>query len=551
MNDKNIDKETTEKKEVDHTAYHILPVMESNSEYPSFIDLLPGVVYKCRNDKLWSLSYISAQVVTLTGYDPDIFYKAPSGIQLDPIIHPEDREMAHEKIQVALTKKIPYKLCYRILTAEGTEKWVLDKGTGVYSKKGDLLFVEGFIMDNTTKIKANQRLLKREKRIHKELKKQVKETEAAKAKALSNHMLFSAIAKNFPKGTIAVLDRNSRFVFAAGEEIREMGLDKFVYKGACLDDIQIFSDEQTKKIKGYISKTLSGEQCTFEMNVNGNNYMINTSPLFDENNNIVQALFVNSNISGQKQVQLKIKEALIKEQELNELKSRFVSMASHEFRTPLSTILSSATLISKQNGPGKEENREKYVRNIKSSVRNLVGILDDFLSLGKLEERKTMVLPTEFDLVELTMSLLEEFATEKKKGQVIKLATEQSKIYVLMDKKLVRNILSNLLSNAIKYSSENYEILLHIGQVGDNIEINVTDFGIGIPEEEQAKLFERFFRARNATNIKGTGLGMYIVKKYVDLMEGTISFTSVLEKGTTFTLRLPIKQKKSEKDITY
>ncbi len=576
MNDKTKDKGTMPVKEAYNIAHHNRPIMENDSEYSSLIDHLPGVVYQCRNDQRWSLSYISAQVIALTGYSPDTFYKASSGIHLDPIIHPDDRPMALEKIQIALTKKIPYELYYRILTAKGKEKWVLEKGVGVYSNKGNLLFVEGFIMDNKTQIEGDESAFKKEMKIrekleeqvqqrtkelntlaHKlkesnaQLKEQVKVTKTAEAKALSSQSLFSAIAKNFPKGTIAVLDRDSKFVFVAGEEVKEMGLDKFVYKGVSFDDIKIFSEKQSQKIKEYIDKTLSGEQCTFEMSVNEGNYMINTSPLFDENKNVVQALFVNSNISGQKQVELKIKDALKKEQELNELKSRFVSMASHEFRTPLSTILSSATLISKHNDPGKEENREKYVRNIKLNVRNLVGILEDFLSLGKLEERKTMVLPTEFDLVGFTKSLLEEFATDKKKVQVIKLTTDQSEIYVLMDKKLVRNILTNLLSNAIKYSSENYEIWLHIGQQDDSIEIKVTDHGIGIPEEEQAKLFERFFRARNATNIKGTGLGMYIVKKYVDLMEGTIGFTSVLEKGTTFTLRLPIKQKESEKDITY
>ena len=120
-----------------------------------------------------------------------------------------------------------------------------------------------------------------------------------------------------------------------------------------------------------------------------------------------------------------------------------------------------------------------------------------------------------------------------------------------MDEKLIRHILVNLLSNAIKYSSEDDTILLNIYQGDDTIDIKVTDYGIGIPKAEQANLFDRFFRARNATNIKGTGLGLHIVKKYVDIMEGTIDFKSELDRGTTFSLTLPIKQNSSEKDITY
>mgnify|MGYP003624207065 CR=1 FL=1 len=569
-------KKLATQKEMDRTVQSDSSDIQNHEIYCSLIDYLPGVVYRCKNDQHWSLSYISAQVINLTGYDTDIFYKANSGINLDPVIHPEDRQMAREKVQIALTKKEPYELIYRILTANGAERWILEKGAGIYSDNGDLLFLEGFIMDSTERIKADQDIIKNEKKLRIELEelvrqrteelrthvnkleksntrlgKQIEETRIAEAHALSSQSLFSTIAKNFPKGIIAVMDLDFRFVFAEGEELARMGLDKLVRKGVSMEDINIFSEDQTQKIKENISRTLSGEHCTFEMQYKNSTYMINTSPLYDDNNNIVQALLVNSNISGQKQVELKIMNALKKEQELNELKSRFVSMASHEFRTPLSTILSSATLISKQNDPGLEEKREKYVRNIKSNVRNMVAILEDFLSLGKLDEGKTTILPTTFDLIDFTKSLVEEIETGKKNGQIIKLTTDRSKIEVSMDEKLIRHILVNLLSNAIKYSSEDDTILLNIYQGDDTIDIKVTDYGIGIPKAEQANLFDRFFRARNATNIKGTGLGLHIVKKYVDIMEGTIDFKSELDRGTTFSLTLPIKQNSSEKDITY
>ena len=576
MNDKVNNKELAKQMEVDNTVQTDTSALQNHQIYCSLINHLPGVVYRCKNNQHWSLSYISPKVIKLTGYDTDIFYRASSGINLDPVIHPDDRQMAREKVQISLAKMEPYELIYRILTDKGTERWVLEKGAGIYSDKGELLFLEGFIMDSTERIKADQDFKKNEKKLRVELEelvrqrtdelrtyvnkleesntrlgRQIEDTRIAEAQVQSSQSLFSMIAKNFPRGIIAVIDLDFRFVFVEGEELERMGLDKLVGKGVNMNDIDIFSEDQTQKIKENISRTLSGEHCTFEMQYNNSTYMINTSPLFDDNNNIVQALFVNSNISGQKQAELNIIDALKKEQELNELKSRFISMASHEFRTPLSTILSSATLISKQNGPGLEEKRAKYVRNIKSNVRNLVGILDDFLSLGKLEEGKTTVLPTAFDLVEFARSLVEEIETGKKKGQVIELMTDRPEIEVMMDEKLVRHILVNLLTNAIKYSSENGRIMLQISQVDSSLEISVTDKGIGIPKMEQAHLYERFFRARNAININGTGLGMHIVKKYVDLMEGRIDFTSELNKGTTFFLSLPIKQKKSEKDIAY
>lgn len=233
--------------------------------------------------------------------------------------------------------------------------------------------------------------------------------------------------------------------------------------------------------------------------------------------------------------------ALEKEKELSELKSRFVTMASHEFRTPLSTILSSVSLISKYNDPGQDEKRFKHVERIKSAVNNLTSILNDFLSLGKLEEGKVQCSPDEFNLVLFSQDLVSEMREVTKKGQTILYDHQGESDMVILDKNLTRNICINLLSNAIKYSGENSKILFHTSVIGDTIKIEITDEGIGIPESEQQHVFERFFRANNAVNIQGTGLGLNIVKKYVELMNGDIQFTSIYEKGTTFTVTFNLK----------
>ncbi|MBL7915831.1 MAG: PAS domain S-box protein [Bacteroidia bacterium] len=234
-----------------------------------------------------------------------------------------------------------------------------------------------------------------------------------------------------------------------------------------------------------------------------------------------------------------LKLALIKEKELSELKSRFVTMASHEFRTPLSTILSSASLISKYNEPGQDEKRFKHIDRIKSSVTNLTSILNDFLSLGKLEEGKVSCSPTSFDITELGHELVNEMKEVAKAGQQIQYGHKGSDTSVLLDKNLTRNICINLLSNAIKYSNENKSIRF-ITEIKDKeLTIRIADQGIGIPEEEHQHIFERFFRANNASNIQGTGLGLNIVKKYVDLMQGSITFESTFGKGTTFVVILP------------
>ena len=239
-------------------------------------------------------------------------------------------------------------------------------------------------------------------------------------------------------------------------------------------------------------------------------------------------------------------QSLQKEMHLNELKSRFVSLASHEFRTPLSTIMSSATLVDRYEGANYLEKRKKHISRIKASVRDLTGILNDFLSLEKLERGKVVPKPSSFSLVELLTEVIEEMQDVAQKGQQILFQNECAENSALHDKNLFKNILNNLVSNAIKYSPENTEIRVLCRGSDTGFSIWVKDEGMGIPHEEQAHLFERFFRAHNVENIKGTGLGLSIVKEYVELMGGNISFESEENNGTTFHLELPWKAKMKE-----
>ncbi|GHA57176.1 hybrid sensor histidine kinase/response regulator [Pontibacter akesuensis] len=236
-----------------------------------------------------------------------------------------------------------------------------------------------------------------------------------------------------------------------------------------------------------------------------------------------------------------VRKALQKEKELHELKSRFVTIASHEFRTPLSTVLSSASLIGKYKTTEDDDKRQKHVERIKSAVSNLTGILNDFLSISRIEEGKIYNVPTQFDLVAFAAEVTDELQGFLKPGQRIHYSHFREKALVALDKQLLKNILFNLLSNASKYSAEGKEVYFSTETTEDNITITVQDEGIGIPEADKAHLFSPFFRAQNVTNIQGTGLGLNIVKKYVDIMEGTLSYESELDKGTTFTVIFPNK----------
>lgn len=227
--------------------------------------------------------------------------------------------------------------------------------------------------------------------------------------------------------------------------------------------------------------------------------------------------------------------ALARERELGDLKSRFVTMASHEFRTPLSTILSSAALIERYADAQGHENRVKHVNRIKENVKNLTDILEDFLSLGKIEEGIVMPKFEEINIPQFFNTIIHDFENLKKEGQRIIYEHDGEEIYSL-DKHLLKNIVINLISNAIKFSVENSTV--HVSSLLNNsrFRFKVQDSGIGISADDQEHLFDRFFRGRNAANIKGTGLGLHIVSKYLQLLGGQISCESRLNTGTLFTI---------------
>ncbi len=248
-------------------------------------------------------------------------------------------------------------------------------------------------------------------------------------------------------------------------------------------------------------------------------------------------------LSALEQSKLELSDALKAEKDLGELKSRFVSMASHEFKTPLSTILSSAFLLEKYNGLNEPLKRIKHVERIKNAVGDMKNILNDLLSLDKLEEgliKSDMQIVTVADCNAAIQNVIDKMEINLKDGQQISYAFDGNEPVVL-DKHLLKNICTNLISNAIKFSPENKVIRITSYFDKDGFKLSVEDSGIGISEEDQQHLFERFFRAKNAFNIQGTGLGLHIVGKYLDLMNGNIELKSELDSGSVFTIYIPAK----------
>lgn len=358
----------------------------------------------------------------------------------------------------------------------------------------------------------------------------------AEERLKSSEEMYKAIARNFPEGWIGLLDQDLRYVFAEGKGLVCKSLKPATLVGKKFTDTIQGSSQH---IEEFLQKTLHGNEVSFEMICNNISYEVNSTP-FKNGHTGHRILVVVHDIHALKKTEKELTLALEKERQLGEMKSRFVTLASHEFRTPLTTILSSAFLLESYTGEKFEMNKVTHLGRIKRSVKILTEILNDFLSLGKLEEGEIKPNLSDFDYAKF-LSELEKEVEPLKRGQQKLSIHHTGETIINSDKQVLRNILYNLISNAFKYTNNEDEIILESVLTDGVLTVSVTDHGMGIPEDEQQYIFKRFYRAQNAFNIQGTGLGLNIVKRYVKLLEGSIHFTSKPYEKTEFILSVPVK----------
>jgi PAS domain S-box-containing protein len=370
------------------------------------------------------------------------------------------------------------------------------------------------------------------------LAQQIDENKKANIELLKSQQMLANIAQNYPNGIISIYNKNHICEFIEGLELKKLGLNKNDFLGKTI--FETFDKEASEIHTNYFNKTINGVNTIYELVINQNNYLFYTTPIKDDYDVIDRIVVICLNISLVKEAEEKTRQALDKANELSDLKSRFISMASHEFRTPLSTILSSLNLMVKYKELNDQVKFDSHGIKIKNAIVNLTEILEYFLSVEKLDSGHFKIEPTLFDLVDFINSNIDEVVNDLKDKQRIVLQLSLKKIMINHDKKIIRTIWQNLITNAIKYSPENGEIIVNLQAIDDRFVLTVKDNGIGIPENEQKHLFERFYRANNAANIQGTGIGLNIIKKYIELLNGNITFTSKLNEGTTFTINLPL-----------
>ena len=347
--------------------------------------------------------------------------------------------------------------------------------------------------------------------------------------------LYDTLLRYFPSVRIGVIDKAFQFHIINGKDVAPVDLTTSSPRKNKVPHTALVQQALPK-----IKKAFEGKSIHHEVKSGKKFFRITAIPVADDKDLVNEILCIAVDITEQKCMEDELRKMLEKEKELGELKSRFVTMASHEFRTPLTSILASIFVIENYSGEDYDKEKQLHINRIKRSVNNLTTILNEFLSLQKLEENKVKLVQTAVNVPEYIQDeLIGEMDVLRKAGQTITYRHLGNHTLAYLDHQIFWSIVTNLLSNAIKYSNSDDTITITSEIRDQALHLMVEDPGIGIPEDEHIYIFGRFYRARNALNIEGTGLGLHIIQKYVHLLKGSITFKSQLNKGTRFTVVLP------------
>jgi PAS domain S-box-containing protein len=365
--------------------------------------------------------------------------------------------------------------------------------------------------------------------------------------------LVSALAKNEAKfralvqnssDIITVLDADGTVTYQSPCSKNVLGFDAEELEGKHFFDF-VHPDDVTTAIAPFQSSLNNPSETQISeyrfRHQDGSWHYLESRINFPGIDSDLNGVIVNSrDITERKQAEAEIRNALTQAQELNELKSRFVSMVSHEIRNPLNSVLAATEILERYGEQWSPEKKQEFFQRVKNGVRKMTDLLDDILFMGRVETGRLEVKPAPFDLENFCRDLVKEIKLSTSSQHAIAFISQGQCADAYLDKKLLGHILTNLLSNAIKYSPQGGTINFKLTCQDGEVIFQIQDRGIGIPPEDMERLFESFHRASNVKNIPGTGLGLAIVKRCLDLQKGKISVTSEVGKGTIFTITLPL-----------
>ena len=457
------------------------------------------------------------------------------------LIHPEDSSTVMATINKTFETKESYKITHRIKTNSKSPKYVESRGHVELDELGEIARFYGTCMDVTEREMNREARELFTKKLEEKVRERTEELQISLNENKHQEDTLNQIA------LVSTTDTNGNITYAndAFCTITGYSLEELIGQNHRI----LKSSGQNPKFFNNLWKTISeGNIWKGEMkntSKDGKVYWIfNTIvPFFDLNGTIEKYVSVSFDITEQKKLQEKLKSSLDREMELGELKSRFVSTASHQFRTPMAIINSNSQLLNMIVSKGNSELKpqlEKATDRIQTEVKRMTNLMDDILILGKINSGSTMnVSKAPMDFHEFCENIANQFNAIHANGRSVSVGKKGRKKSVVIDAKLMSHAMNNLVSNALKYSKENVYITINYKK--EDLEVSVEDSGMGIPKEDLPNLFQAFHRATNVGEIQGTGLGLAIVKEYVELSDGIINVESELNKGSRFTITIPYK----------
>lgn len=429
-------------------------------------------------------------------------------------LHPDDVKKNELLFEPLVNRQKKYcRHVIRYLTKAGKVKWIKVFATLLLNEENEIIGTTGTLRDITDE----------------------------KAKAHFNELLLDNL-----RDVICIHHQDGTYLFVSPSITDLTGFSPYELIGKSPYDFLHPDDLKLgKELHKEILNTNGNNNTSYRFLKKNGDYIwveTNSKIFFDEYEIENRIITSTHEIQERKLVEESMMKALLKEKELNELKSSFVAMTTHEFKTPLFTISSSAEIIEMYAERIVDINAENIigqVKNIYVEVQRMNNMMDASLFLGKIEANKTEVRKDEINLVVLIQNIMDRQILQQKDGRKLKFELKGTVQKVFSDAQHFDHILDNLISNAFKYSQNKPDPILNLTFNDDNFTIKITDFGLGIPQSQHKKVYTSFFRGNNVRNIKGTGLGLLIVYNLVKLNGGEITFESEENKGTTFKLVFP------------
>ena len=529
---------------------------ESQRALSTLMSNLPGMAYRCRNDRNWTMDFVSEGCVDLTGYEAaDIVHSHK--ISYADLIHPDDREMVWESVQVALMRQVPFQITYRINPADGKQKWVWEQGQGVFSPRGELLALEGFIIDITERVRAEEVL----RTAHSELERRVEERTADLSAAnerllneITERERAEAALRESEQRLQGILDNTAVVIYEKDLEGRYLFVNRRFLElfhvsweeAIGRTDYEMLAREAAEACRANDQRVLRARAAIEFLEVvphddGDHTYLSLKFPLYDRSGAPYAVCGLSTDITERQRAAEDVKLAKEAAEAASRAKSKFLANMSHEIRTPITAMLGAAELLPDP-GPGHTETRDR-INMILRNGRHLLSLIDDLLDRSRIEAGKLVVRPTRCSLLDIIADVQAVTAPLHQRPQVDYRVLYETRIpnSITTDPTRLKQAIINLVSNALKFTESGHvsvRVRVAERQPEPILSVAVEDTGMGIAAEDLERIFETFTQLdwSSAATSRGVGLGLPLAKWIAEQLGGSLEVTSTRGRGSVFTL---------------